>query len=109
MATKQSKQQLHNLRLSTTESDDKDGEEERENDAVPQNNVGSDVEQDESEADAPQLGRGERVQTLPDYYQADQTNIRYAYPDEADVIHTCFQGTGYGAKSKTASFAQQYK
>ena len=47
----------------------------------------------------PQLGRGRRVQTPPDYYQADHTNIRYAYPDEADVIHTCFQGAEYGAKS----------
>ena len=48
------------------------------------------------------MGRGQRVRTPPDYYQADHTNIRYAYPDEADVIHTCFQGAGYGAKSKTA-------
>ena len=68
----------------------------------PQNNAGSDVEQEESGADAPQMGRGQRVQTPPDYYQADHTNIRYAYPDEADVIHTCFQGAGYGAKFKTA-------
>ena len=41
------------------------------------------------------------MRTPPDYYQADHTNIRYAYPDEADVIHTCFQGAGYSAKSKT--------
>ena len=49
---------------------------------------------------APQLGRGRRVRTPPDYYQACHTNVRYAYLDEDDVIHTCFQGAGYGAKSK---------
>ena len=48
------------------ESDDKDEEVGRESDAAPQNNVGSDVEQDDSEADAPQLGRGQRVRTSPD-------------------------------------------
>ena len=26
--------------------------------------------------------------------------MKYDYPDEADVIHTCFQGAGYGAKKK---------
>ena len=39
------------------------------------------------------------MRTPPYYYQVDHTNIRYAYPDEADVIHTCFQGAGYGANS----------
>ena len=37
--------------------------------------------------------------TQPDYFQADYTNVRYAYPNEADVIHTCFQGAGYGVKT----------
>ena len=80
------------VEVEDVESDDKDDEEERNNNDAPQTNVGSDVEQDESDADAPQLGRGRRVQTPPAYYQADHTNIRYAYLDEADVIHTCFQG-----------------
>ena len=83
------------VQVEDVESDDEDDND----DAAPQINVGSDVEQDESGADTPQLGRGQRVRTPPDYYQADHTNIRYAYPDEADVIHACFQGAGYGAKS----------
>ena len=74
------------VEVEDVESDDEDDEEERNNDAAPQTNVGSDVEQDESGADAPQLGRGRRVRTPPDYYQADHTHIRCAYPDEADVI-----------------------
>ena len=48
----------------------------------------------------PRLGRGTRVCNPPDYYPADHTNIRYAYLNEADVIKTCFQGAGYGAKDK---------
>ena len=48
----------------------------------------------------PQLGRGIRVCNPPDYYQADHSNIRYLYPNEADVINTCFQGAEYGAKDK---------
>ena len=86
------------VQVEDVESDNEDDND----DAAPQINADSDVEQDESGADAPQLGRGQRVRTPPDYYQADHTNIRYAYPDEADVIHTCFQGAGYGAKSKAA-------
>ena len=46
------------------------------------------------------MGRGAKVRNPPDYYQADHTNIRYAYPNKADVINTCFQGAGYGAKDK---------
>ena len=45
------------------------------------------------------MGRGHRVRTQPDHYQADHTNIRYAYPNKADAIHTCFQGAGYGSKT----------
>ena len=90
------------VEVEDVESDDEDDEEERNNDTAPQTNVGSDVEQDESGADAPQLGRGQRVQTPSDHYQADLTNIRYAYPDEANVLYTCFHGARYGAKSKTA-------
>ena len=81
--------------MEDVESDDEDDDD----DTAPQTNTGSDVEQDESGAEAPQMGRGQRVRTPPDYYQADHTNIRYAYPGEADVIHTCFQGAGYRAKS----------
>ena len=46
------------------------------------------------------MGRGARVRNPPDYYQADHSNIRYTYPNEADVINTCFQGAGYGAEDK---------
>ena len=87
------------VEVEDVESDDEEDEEERESDNAPQNNIGNNLDQVDSEAEAPQLGRGQRVRTRPDYYQADQTNIRYAYPNEADVIHTCFQGAGYGAKS----------
>ena len=52
--------------MKDVESGDEEEEEERESDAAPQTNVGSDVEPDESEADAPQLGRGQRLQTPPD-------------------------------------------
>ena len=83
------------VQVEDVESDDEDDDD----DAAPQTNVGSDVELDESGAEAPQLGRGQQVRTPPDNYQADHTNTRYAYPDEADVIHTCFQGAGYGEKS----------
>ena len=87
------------VEVEDVESDDEEEEGERESDTAPQNNVGSNLEQEDSEAEAPQLGRSQRVRTPPDYYQANQMNIRYAYPNEADVIHTCFQGAGYGAKS----------
>ena len=46
------------------------------------------------------MGRGTRIRNPPDYYQADHFNIRYSYPNEADIINTCFQGAGYGAKDK---------
>ena len=66
------------VEVEDVESDDEEEEEERESDAAPQGNVGSDVEQDASEAEAPQLGRGRRVRTPPENYQADHMNIRYA-------------------------------
>ena len=50
------------VQVEEVESDDKDDDD----DAAPQINVGSDAEQDESGADAPQLGRGQRVRTPPD-------------------------------------------
>ena len=73
--------------------------EKQESNIAPQINVGGDLVEEASEAEVPQLGRSCRLQTQPDYYQADYTNVRYAYPNEADVINTCFQGSGYGTKT----------
>ena len=81
------------------DSDDEDEGEQRESDTAPQDNVGGNQEEPASGAEAPQLGRGHRMRTQPDYYQADHTNIRHAYRNKADVIHTCFQGAGYGVKT----------
>ena len=56
------------VEVEDVESDDEEEEEEeRESDTPPQNNVGSNLEQEDSEAEAPQLGRGQRVRTPPDY------------------------------------------
>ena len=40
------------------------------------------------------------MQTPTYFYQADFSNIPYNYPNEADIIHSCFQGAGYRAKNK---------
>ena len=39
------------------------------------------------------------MQTSPDYYIAHFSNIKYAYPDEAEVINMCHHGASYGAGS----------
>ena len=80
--------------------EDIDNDENEESENAPSTNLGGDARIDENAEAAPQLGRGTRVRNRPDYYQADFTNMKYDYPDEADVIHTCFQGAGYGAKDK---------
>ena len=84
------------------ESDDenKDDNEYEESDNSPSTNLGGGARIDENAEAAPQLGRGTRVRNPPDYYQADFTNMKYAYPEEANVINTCFQGAGCGAKDK---------
>ena len=71
------------VEVEDVESDDEEEEEEGESGAAPPYNVGSDVEQDDSEADAPQLGRGQRVQTPPDYYQA-ATLIKSSFKSALD-------------------------
>ena len=38
------------------------------------------------------------MRTPTEHYQADFSNIKYTYPEEADVIHLCLHGAGYGAK-----------
>ena len=59
-----------------------------------------DEQEGEKEKEAPRLGGGGRLRTPTNFYQADFTKIRYKYRNEADVIHTCFQGTGYATKNK---------
>ena len=59
------------VEVEDVDSDDEDEGEEWESNIAPQDNVGGDQEEEASEADAPQLGRGHRVRTQPDYYQAD--------------------------------------
>ena len=81
-------------------SDDEDDDECVESVNAPSNNLGGGQADDENAEAAPQLGRGTRVRNPPDYYQADHSNIRCSYPNEANVINTCFQGAGYGAKDK---------
>ena len=93
---------IRRVEVEDVESDDKneDDDEYVESDNAPSTNLGGNARIDENAEAAPQLGRGARVRNPPTYYQADHTNIRYAYPNEADVINTCFQGAGYGAKDK---------
>ena len=44
-------------------------------------------------------GRGHRMLTQPDYYNADFSNIRYTYPNEENMIHMCHHDTSYGVGS----------
>ena len=86
------------VQVKDVQSDDKDEDVESVN--APLTNLGGGQRIDENVEAAPQLGRGARIQNPPDYYQADHTNIRYSYSNKADVVNTCFQGAGYGAKNK---------
>ena len=78
-------------------TDDKDDEEDKERILV------KDVEDDDEEImeEAPPQGRGHQVQTPPNHHQADFSNsrIRYAYPNEAEVINMHHYGAGYDTGS----------
>ena len=93
---------LTRVEVEDVEHDDEnvDNDKNEESDNAPSTNLGGGERIDENAEAAPQLDRGTRVCNPPDYYQADFTNMKYDYPDEADVIHTCFQRAGYGAKDK---------
>ena len=86
------------VEVEDVKSDDKDNDEENESSHAPQVEVRNDHEEEEEETKSPQQGRGHRMQTPTNFYQADFSNKRYNYPYEADVIHSCHHGTAYGAK-----------
>ena len=88
------------VEFENVDSDDKDDDEANESSHDPQVEVSNDHAEEEEEAEAPQLGRGHRMQTPTDLYQADFSNIRYKYPDKADVIHSCCHGAGYGGNKE---------
>ena len=80
------------VELEDVESDDEDEDDNEyvESDNALSTNLGGGKRIDKNTETAPHLGRGARVRNPPDYYQADYTNISYLYPNEADVINTCF-------------------
>ena len=76
-------------------SDDKENTEDR--------IVVEDVNHDKKEIpeESPPEGCGHRVQTPPDYYNADFSNTKYVYSNEAEVINMCQHGDCCGAGSGT--------
>ena len=96
---------LPNLIRPRVEVEDVDSDDENDDDYIesvnaPSNNLGGGQVDDENTEAAAQSGCGTRIRNPPDYYQADHSNIRYSYSNEADVINTCFQGAGYRAKDE---------
>ena len=55
------------VEVEDVDSIDKDEGEEQESNIAPQINVGGDQVEDASEAETPQLGRGRRLRTQPEY------------------------------------------
>ena len=76
-------------------SDDKDD--------VKDEIVVEDVDSDDKEIseEAPPERQGDPMQTPPEYYSTNFSNIRCAYPDEERMMYMRHHGAGYGAGSGT--------
>ena len=80
------------VEVEDVDSDDEDDDKTNEISQAPLVEGRNDHVDREEKTEAPGLDRGRRFRTPTDHYQADFSNIRYNYPVEADVIHSCHYG-----------------